>query len=112
MVAITGWIFIGLLIFLALAVIFKFQDVIFIFALVKKYMFAIVMIVIVLLLAFSLNFIHKNYDADLTTGKGLVKAGQVYFVWLKDFFVNTGRVTGYIANQEWGLNKTSSKIGG
>jgi len=106
-----GWVLIGLLVFLGLAVVFKFQDVLFVLTLVKKYMFAIFMITIILFFAFSLNFIHKSYNVDLSTGEGLAKAGQVYLIWLKDFFINLGRVTGYIANQEWGLNSTSSKIG-
>lgn len=104
--ALAGWLFIGIMVFIALAVVFKFQDVIFIFGLIRKYLFVITMMSLILFLAFSLNYIHKNYTIDLSTVKGWGDVGGIYLSWTKSLVSNLGSVTGYISKQDWSLNST------
>lgn len=104
-----GWLLIGLLIIIVLVAIFKSQDLLFVYALFKKYFFVFVIIGLVLLLAFSFFKINSSNELDLTTFKGVTQLGKIYFVWLKGVFGNIGKVTGYAVNQEWFSNVTSTK---
>lgn len=102
-----GWIAIGLLVVIVMALIFKSQDLVFIFALMKKHLFTALLIGAVLFFAFSLTHIHSTYNTDLTTLGGVAQAGKIYLIWLKNVFGNLAKVTGYAVNQDW-FNFTNS----
>jgi hypothetical protein len=106
---IPEWLIIGILVFLALALIFKFQDVIFIFGLVKKYMFPITIIIVVLFFAFTFSHIHSNYDLSINSSKDVLKVGMVYFNWLKTAIGSGIEFTGNVINSDWAFFGNSTQ---
>lgn len=101
------WWAIGILIVVLLIAIFKTQDLVFIFSLIKKYGFIIVIVGLVLFISFSLYRISMNHNVNFTSFDGLVKGGKLYFAWLKSIFANVGKITGYAIEQDWVLNSTN-----
>ena len=102
-----AWFIIVILIVLALIVIFKFQDVLFVFTLIKKYMFPIIFLVVVLFFVISLNYIHNSYGIDLTSAKGFVEALKVYLLWIKNLALNLGNVAGNAIKQDWAFGNVT-----
>jgi len=102
----TWWV-LGILIITLFIAIFKTQDLVFIFSLIKKYGFIIVIVGLVLFISFSLYKVSTNYDVNFTSFDGLVKGGKLYFAWLKSIFANVGKITGYAIEQDWVLNSTN-----
>ncbi|MEK6844495.1 MAG: hypothetical protein AABX83_03660 [Nanoarchaeota archaeon] len=105
-----GWIVIAVLIILLFVTIFKTQDALFIFALLKKYGFLFVAIFGVLFICFSFYHIYKTYDVDFTNFDGIVRGGKLYLLWFKSLFVNFGNITGYAVKQDWILNSNVTKV--
>ncbi len=101
-----GWLIIGILMVFLFIAIFKTQDLMFIFSLMKKYGFIFVAIALILFVSFSFYNIYKRYDLDLTNYKGITHAGKVYYTWFISIFKNVGKITGYAVNQDWVLNST------
>lgn len=98
---IANWIIIALIVAAIGFVLFRGQDFIFVAALVKKYMFGFIVGGIILFFVFSIYHVSLNYDVSLTSYQGILHAGKVYLVWLKSFFTNMVRVTGYAIGQDW-----------
>ena len=103
-----GWLIAALLIIVLFMTIFKTQDLLFIFALMKKYGFLIMAIVLIFFVSFSMYHIYTAYDVDLTSFKGILKGGKLYFLWIKSLFGNFGKITGYAINQDWILNNATN----
>ena len=102
------WWIIGVVVILLFIAIFKTQDFLFIFALIKKYGFIILAVFLVLFFSFSFYHIYKTYNLDFTDFDGIVRGGKLYFLWFKSLFVNFGRITGYAVKQDWILNSTTN----
>lgn len=98
--ALTWWL-IGIVIVIALIVIFKSQDLVYIFSLVKKNFFFILFILVILFLTFSFISIYRTHDIDLTSYDGIIKGGKLYFTWILSLFSNLGNVLGYAVSQNW-----------
>ena len=105
-----GWVIIGVLIILLFIAIFKTQDILYIFALVKKYGFLIIAIFLVLFVSFSFYHIYKTYNVDFTSFDGIVRGGKLYFLWFKSLFANFGKITGYAVKQDWILNSSVESV--
>lgn len=88
-------------------VIFKSQDAVNMFVVIKKNIFLILIIGLILFFSFSLYRISTTYDLDFTSFDGLLGAGKLYFLWFKSLFVNFGKITGYAVRQDWILNETN-----
>ena len=95
------WLIVGIVIFVIFVTAFKSQDLLFVFTLIKKYMFTVIILAIFLLFAFSITKITGEHNIDLTSGKGIVQAFGVYLGWIKAFFVNLASFTGNVVNQNW-----------
>jgi len=105
---VPGWLIISLLVIVVLIVIFKSQDLVFLFVLMRKYSLTFIIIAMVVFLIFAFSSINSQYDVDYTSFKGVLGAGKIYFVWLKGVFVNLGDATGYFVKQDWfSTNSTS-----
>jgi len=88
-------------------VIFKSQDAVNMFVVIKKNIFLILVIGLILFFSFSLYRISTTYNLDFTSFNGLLNAGKLYFLWIKSLFVNFGNITGYAVRQDWILNETN-----
>jgi len=102
-----GWILIGLVMVVIFTAVFKTQDAVFVFALIKKYMFVFITILLLLFFTFSIFKVSTTNDVDITNFDGIVDAGKLYFAWFASLFQNLGQITGYAVNQDWVLNKTN-----
>ncbi len=103
-----SWWLIGILLIALVVTVFKTQDVMFIFSLVRKYFFVFLIIGSILFISFSFYHIYSKYDLDLTNSKGIANAGKLYFTWFLNIFKNIGKITGYAVNQDWVLNSTNA----
>jgi len=88
---------------IAVIMIFKSQDLVYLFNIVKKYAFSIIFIVLIIMFIISVNQVHNKYALDFTSAKGITQAFKIYFVWLKSAIVNVGKVSGFVVNQDWTL---------
>ena len=70
-----------LLIALLLVTIFKFQDTIYIFNIVKKYFFVLLFFAVLLFFVFSIIYINNNNKLYYGSLKGVFNAGKVYISW-------------------------------
>ena len=61
----------------------------------------------VIFLLLSIYQVYSTNSLDLTSFDGIVRAGQVYFVWLGTIFHNIGSVSTYVIQQDWSVNTTS-----
>ena len=77
------------------------------FVVIKKNIFLILVIGLILFFSFSLYRISTTYNLDFTSFNGLLNAGKLYFLWIKSLFVNFGKITGYAVGQDWILNETN-----
>ena len=64
-------------------------------------------IIVMLLVLVSLGIAYTKFSAEVTTFNGFVKFGKFYFQWLGNFVKNTGRIAGYVVNQNWGVNNAT-----
>src|SRR3989344_5122313 len=104
---------IGLIIFAVVVLgvivfLFKSQDLVGVINLVRKNIFYVLLIVVLLFFAFSLYNIHKTYNVDLKSFDGVIQAGRIYFLWIRNLFGNLGGVTGYAVQQDWWLNNLNA----
>ena len=102
-----SWWLIAILVFVTFFAIFKSQDLVFFFSFIKKNLFPIFAIGILLFFSFSFYHIYKTNDFDLTSYNGVLGAGKVYFGWFGNLFSNVGRVTGCAMHQDWGGNSST-----
>ena len=102
-----NWLIIGIIMVLLAIVIYKSQNLMGIFSILKQNFFLIFVILIILFFSFSLYNIHSKYDFDLTTYDGIISTGRVYLIWIKSVFGNAGKITGYAIQQDWVLNSTN-----
>jgi len=98
---IAGWLLIGILVILVLVAIFKSQDLIFVFILIKKYLFFGISLLVILFFVFSFYSVYSNNNVDFTSFGGILEVAKDYGVWFKGFLGNIGRVSGNAVNQEW-----------
>ena len=105
---IFSWWFISILVVVLLVVIFKSQDVINLFVVLKKNLFLIFIVVLILFVGFSVYKISTSYNVDFKTYDGIVRGGKLYFLWIKSLFANLGKITGYAVNQDWVLNNSTN----
>ena len=103
----VGWLIAGIIILIAGVAIFKSQDFVFIISLIRKNLFLIFIIGVILFLSFTIYSFHKVHDVDLTSFGGVVQAGRLYFAWFLNLFKNVGSITGYAIKQDWILNSTN-----
>lgn len=103
---ITWWI-IGVVAFILFVTLYKSQDFMAIFSLLKRNIFVFIAIALILFVSFSLYKVSINHDVSFKSFDGIVNAGKVYLVWLKSVFTNFGKVTGYVVQQDWMLNSSN-----
>lgn len=103
----VGWILIGILLVIVLVLIFKSQDLMFVFVLIKKYFLVIIVAAVVLFFVFSIYYNYNSYDADFSTFSGVLGFGKHYFSWLGNAFDNIGDITGYAVQRDW-FNATNA----
>jgi hypothetical protein len=104
--ALPNWIVVAIVAVVVFMIIFKSQDLFFIFSLIKKNLFVIVLIAVFLFIGFSIYKLNVANDIDYTSFAGLSDAGRIYLSWLRGMFTDTARVTGYAIGQDWGVNET------
>lgn len=102
----TWWI-IGIAALILFLMLYKSQDVMAIFSLLKKNIFVIILVLLILFVSFSIYKVSVSHNVDFKSFNGIVGAGKVYLSWLKSVFVNLGKVTGYAVQQDWVLNSTN-----
>lgn len=102
-----SWWIIGTVVVVLAIIMYKSQNFMGIFSIIKQNFFLIFVILIILFFSFSLYSIHSKYNFDLTTYDGLISTGRVYLIWIKSVFGNAGRITGYAIQQDWALNSTN-----
>lgn len=102
----SWWIIGTFLVILAIAM-YKAQNLMAIFSIIKENFFLFIAILLILFVSFSLYNIHTKYNFDLTTYDGLISTGRVYLLWLKSIFGNAGKITGYAIQQDWIINSTN-----
>ncbi len=95
-----GWVILGILLFIIVIFIFKYQNYQASFA-----NFSIGVIITFLIASIGYVFIVSN--VDLTSFDGIVDFGKAYFSWLGGIFKNIGGTVGYAINQAWGVNVTN-----
>lgn len=103
-----SWWVISILVALLLVIIFKSQDVVNLFVVIKKNLFLIIIIALILFVGFSVFKIASTHDVDFTTYDGIIKGGKLYFLWIKSIFGNVGKITGYAVQQDWLLNNVTN----
>jgi len=91
-----SWILVGVLIVLIL-IFFKFKDV-------KHRVFSISLILLVLF--FYMTFTNVASDVNLNSVEGIVKAGELYFVWLGNAVKNVVGITSSAIHMNWEQNIT------
>ncbi len=104
---IISWIFIAIVAFLIFLAVFKSQDLMALLSYVKKYMFTVILIGLIVFLSFVFYRVYSTHDIDLTSYNGIIEAGKLYLLWFKSAFDNLGSITGYAINQDWVLNSTN-----
>lgn len=95
------WIIITVIAIAAMVFIFKSQDIVFVFVLIKKNLFNFLFFGIIIFFGFSLYHIAVTNNLSLATYDGLIGAGHVYFSWLKTIFGNLAGITGDAVSQDW-----------
>lgn len=95
------WIFVAFGLFIALAIVFRTMNQVYLLSLIKKHTFWIFAIAVFIFLAISLVSIHSTYDIDFSTSEGISTTFKIYFSWMKNVFSNMGKVTGYVFQQDW-----------
>ncbi len=101
---VAGWIIVAVIALIVVVFLFKSQDLVGVLGLIRKNIFYVFLIAMLLFFAFSLTHIHNKYDVDYTSFDGITQAGKIYFLWMKSFFGNLGGVTGYAVEQDWWLD--------
>ena len=97
------WILV-ILIVLVLVILFKFKEI-------RHKIGLVIATVIILFLFVSVYQIYNTHkEVDLKTFDGIVTAGKIYFGWLGNVFGNLFRISGYVVNQDWGLNISNSSV--
>ncbi len=102
-----GWLVIGTIAVILVILMYKSQNLMALFSIIKENFFLIIAILLILFVSFSLYNIHSKYDFDLTSYDGLINTGRVYILWVKGIFNNIGGITGYAVKQDWILNSTN-----
>lgn len=103
------WLVASLLVVALAVALFKSQDLMFLLTLVKKYLFFILFLGVILFFSFSIYHINKSYDFDLTNLKGVFGAVKIYLSWLWGVAGNFGKITGYVINQDWVIRNSTIK---
>ncbi len=101
-----SWWLISIVAIVLFVIIFKSQDAVNLFVVLKKNMLLIISVGLILFFSFSIYRIASIHDIDFTSFEGLMEAGRLYFLWIKSIFWNVGRITGYAINQDWTLNNS------
>ncbi len=104
-----GWLIISIVGIILFIMMFKSQDAINIFIIIKKNLFLILAVLLIIFFSFSIYRIYSIYDVDLTSYDGIVEGGKLYFLWIKSLFANVGKITGYAVQQNWILNESINK---
>lgn len=61
----------------------------------------IFVLAVVLVLVLSVTYVYVTYKPDLSTFDGLVYFLKSYSSWVFGVFSNTGKIAGYVINQNW-----------
>ncbi|MDO8508662.1 MAG: hypothetical protein Q7S27_03175 [Nanoarchaeota archaeon] len=102
-----SWWLISILVVVLFVTVFKSQDLVNVFVVIKKNLFLIFTVSLVLFVGYSVYHITSTYDVDFTSYDGIVRGGKLYFLWFKSLFSNVGRISGYAVQQDWILNNTN-----
>jgi glucan phosphoethanolaminetransferase (alkaline phosphatase superfamily) len=97
-----SWILIALACALVLVVFIKFKE------LRHKYVYTFLIIVLIVF-GVTLVYVYFKSDAKISSYDGLISLGKSYFSWLGSAFHNAGKISGYVLQQGWGINSTSTK---
>jgi len=103
---ITWWI-IGFAAFILFVTLYKSQDTMAIFSLLKRNIFVILIVGVILFASFSLYKVSVNNNLSFNNFNDFLIAGKTYFLWVKSIIGNFGEVTGYAVQQDWVLNSTN-----
>jgi hypothetical protein len=96
-----GLVILIVMIIVIVVTIFKSQDLLFIFSLIKKYIGVVILLGLIVFLVISFYNIQNNYDTDLNSFGGVINTFKIYFAWLKVAFANVGKVTANAVNLDW-----------
>lgn len=108
--SIPSWLIISAVIVIALIVLIRLLDQIYVLALIKENFFYIFLLLILIFLTISITRIHARNDIDLTSAEGLKAAAKIYYNWLANVFSNMKKVTGYALQQEWVESNSTKTI--
>ena len=64
-------------------------------------MFAIFLIAFILFVYITATMTFKGKDVDFGSVSGIMKAGSIYFSWLKVAFLNFGSITSNAIKMDW-----------
>ena len=95
-----SWILIAIALLVALVLLIRSVDQIYILTLLKDKFFYIFIVLVFAFLAISLTHIHATYDIDFTSSNGIGTAFKIYWSWLVNVGKNIGRVSGYAIKQD------------
>src|SRR3989344_8222125 len=65
---------------------------------------------LIMFLVFSVGYVFIISDIKLSSFYNLLIFSKAYFSWLSHLAKNTGKVAGYVINQNCGVNETASDI--
>lgn len=73
-------------------------------------LFAIFLIALILFSYLSFTLVLRGHDVDLKTVPGLIKAGELYFLWLEGVAGNFVVLTGNAIQMDWsGVDTQNTK---
>jgi len=72
----------------------------------KHKFFAILVILVILFLYFSITIVFKDQSVDYKSMNGISNASKIYFNWLGFFYGNVKSLTLNTINMDWNGNST------
>lgn len=95
------WLIIAAILVVILIIMFRTMNGVYLLSLIKKNFFWLFAVAFLIFVAYSATTIYLTYDLDFTTFEGLTSIGKIFFLWLKNLFVNLADVTGYATEHNW-----------
>jgi hypothetical protein len=106
--AFPAWLIIAAILIIALIIVFRTMNQVYLLSLFKEHFFWIFAILLLVFFAISLVRLNTVHNFDLSSAKGIFEIGKVYFDWSINVGKNLGKVTGYVAQQNWFTTNSTS----
>lgn len=106
---IAFWIIGVIIVLLVIGLLFKSQDIVPLFNIIKNNIFYIILIGITVFLAFSMYQLAVSNNLKFNSFDEIMHSGKLYLLWVKSLFSNLGNTVGYVVKQDWVLNNQTIK---